>query len=329
MKILVCGSEGRIMSYVIPKLIAQGHSVIGIDNGQKWGKKLKQRQYELVWGDCTDAQLLSSTMYKVDAVIQAAATLYGVIGFHKYPADILGNDLIVQKTVLSAAIKTRIKRFVYISSSMVYDRSNHCSEEGQDLALPITDYGLSKLVSERLIYAFNAQHGLDFTIWRPFNAFDPEEKESNEIGISHVVPDFIHRIVEERQNPMTILGDGQQVRCFCHINEIADVIADYSFGSTTKNKVFNVGRREPISMKELAQAIYDQAAQMNLVEHNSQLSFISLQVPKTDVRERIGDFTKLKEDLGWESAISLKTMIHEALVQYVDRKINDISSLTN
>src|ERR1700758_671679 len=133
MKILICGSEGRIMSHVIPRLISAGHSVIGVDNGQKWGHNTVDRPYELIWGDCSDPKVLMPVMNKVDAVIQAAATLYGVMGFHKYPADILGNDLLVQRNVLQCSLKTGVHRIVYISSSMVYDKSNHCSEEDNDL----------------------------------------------------------------------------------------------------------------------------------------------------------------------------------------------------
>lgn len=317
------------MSYVIPKLLQQGHSVLGIDNGQKWGIKAKKRPYEFVHGDCTKESTLLPLMVKVDCVIQAAATLYGVMGFHKYAADILGNDPLVQRTVLHAAMRGGVKRFVYISSSMVYDRSNHCVEEERELALPITDYGLSKLVSERLLKAYAKQYGLEYTIWRPFNALDPEEQESLEQGLSHVVPDFIHRIVHLRQNPLEILGDGQQVRCFCHINEIADVIAKYSFCADTKDQTFNVGRCEAVAMRELAILIYEQAKKMHLVNTYDHLSFKSLPVPETDVRQRIGDFSKIKNVLGWESSIPLRTMIEECLVQYVDRKIYDIYTLTD
>ena len=63
------------MSYVIPKLLAQGHSVIGIDNGQKWGIDRKEKPYEFVHGDCCNEKVLLPIMLKVDAVIQAAATL--------------------------------------------------------------------------------------------------------------------------------------------------------------------------------------------------------------------------------------------------------------
>src|SRR5271157_4962538 len=176
MKILVCGSEGRIMSHVIPRLLSAGHSVIGVDNGQKWGKRGISRNYELVWGDCSSSDLLQPLMYGVDCVIQAAATLYGIVGFHKYPADILGSDLIVQRNVLECSLKADIKRFVYISSSMVYDKSNHCSDGDEKLELPVTDYGLSKLVCERLLAAYSRQHGIEYTIWRPFNVLDPFEQ---------------------------------------------------------------------------------------------------------------------------------------------------------
>ena len=320
MKVLVCGSEGRIMSYVIPRLLSAGHSVIGVDNGQKWGTVKKYRGYELVNGDCRSAELLQPLMYRVDGVIQAAATLYGVIGFHKYPADILGSDLEVQKNVLDCALKANVKRFVYISSSMVYDKSNHCSDLDNELGLPVTDYGLSKLVCERLLAAYSRQHGLDYTVWRPFNALDPDEQTEGEQGISHVIPDMLHRLIIEQQNPLEILGDGNQVRCFCHIREIGEALADYSFDSRTKNGTFNLGRKEALTMKDLALRLYDKACYYGLIETPSKLQFKSLPVPSTDVRERIGNFDKIKTHLGWESNVCLDVMLDECVKTYVSIK---------
>lgn len=299
------------MSRVIPLLLEAGHEVIGVDNGQKWGKNPASRNYDLMWADCT-SNSLKLAMRGADYVIQAAATLYGVIGFHRFPADILGNDLAVQRNVLECALQAGVRRVVYISSSMVYDRSNRCVEDGEDLALPMTDYGLSKLVCERLLQAYHKQHGMPFTIWRPFNAFDPTEQAEYEPGIAHVIPDLWKRIVTERQNPVELLGDGEQIRCFCHINEIAEVIAKHSFSQSTLNKTLNVGRKQPVSMKQLAQEIYSLAMEWGLLpESSDDLRFTYRPAPATDVRERVGEFSKLEAATGWKSKTPLGAMIQE------------------
>lgn len=317
MKILVCGSDGRIMSYVIPRLISVGHEVIGIDNGQKWGNVQVDRNYEFIRGDCASVDVVQPLLDNVDVVIQAAATLYGVIGFHKYPADILSNDLAVQSNMLACSLKAGIKRFVYISSSIVYDKSNHCSDNNYDIGLPMTDYGLSKLVCERLVMAYAQQHGIEYTIWRPFNVLDSDERASKEQGVSHVIPDMLHRLISEQQNPLEVLGDGKQVRCFCNIREIAEAIADFSFDTRTKNGTFNLGRHEAISMKELAYRLYDKACLYGLIQSPGRLTFNHLPVPSTDVRERIGNFDKIKVLLEWESQICLDDMIEECVRGYV------------
>jgi nucleoside-diphosphate-sugar epimerase len=309
------------MSHTINRLLEGGHSVIGVDNGQKWGLS-QTTQYEFVAGDCSSAELLQPLLYDIDCVIQAAATLYGVLGFHRYPADILSNDLAVQKTVLECSLKAGIKRIVYISSSMVYDKSNHCSDElDEKFAVPVTDYGLSKLVCERLVQAYTYQHNLNYTIWRPFNALDPTERAESEQGISHVIPDMLQRLIVEQQNPLEILGDGNQIRCFCHIREIGEAIADFSFDSRTLNGIFNLGRHEAISMKDLALRLYDEACKQGLIVNPEELKFTSLKVPSTDVRERIGSFNKIKKAVNWTSNISLTSMIHDCVSSYSKPKL--------
>lgn len=295
------------MSHVIPRLLAQGHDVIGLDNGQKWGQAEKKRNYSFEWADCSSPDIYRCFL-GADAVIQAAGTLYGVVGFHKHGAEILSNDLAVQRNVLNLARWAKVERFVYISSSMVYETSSHCRED-EDTGLPATDYGLSKLVGERLVKAYAKQYGLEYTIWRPFNALDPEEKAGDEPGISHVVPDLMDKLIRRDQPRLELLGDGQQVRCFCHIKEIAEGIADYSFDQRSTNQTFNIGRNEPVTILQLAEMLHAEVS-------HCLLEFTFTPAPSTDVRSRIGDFTKIKNIVGWESQVSLKQMIKECVLEY-------------
>ena len=306
MKILVTGSEGSLMQAVIPLLIEKGHIVKGVDNFARYGEIERKRDYEFVRGDLTDVGFVESVVKDVDAVIQAAALIYGVGGFHKYPADILSKDIALHQNILHSMVHNGVGKMVYISSSMVYERCHtHPSreEDVEESLIPSTDYGLSKLVGERLTKAFHRQYGINYTIWRPFNIITPHEKGEKELGTSHVFADYIKNIILEKQTDLPIIGDGEQVRCFTWIGDVARGIAEFSFDARSENETFNLGNPEPITMKELANLIYGSAATHGLISANGGLSFQTKMSFDDDVRTRIPDVTKAKELLGWEPTL--------------------------
>jgi len=115
MRILVTGSEGSLMQFVIPHLIRLGHEVIGVDNFARYGVIDRERNYKFIRGDLTDMEFVDKIMKDVDGVIQAAALIYGVGGFHKYPADILSKDLVLHQNILWAMKEHNVKKIAYIS----------------------------------------------------------------------------------------------------------------------------------------------------------------------------------------------------------------------
>ena len=324
MKILVTGSEGSLMQAVVPLLLKQGHTVRGVDNFARYGEIERERQYEFIRGDLTDMQFVDEVIADVDAVIQAAALIYGVGGFHKYPADILSKDINLHQNILQSMLKNNIKKMIYISSSMVYERcqTHPSKEEDVDVSLiPSTDYGLSKLVGERLTQAFHRQYGFDYVIWRPFNIITPHEKGENELGTSHVFADFIKNIILEKKTELPIIGDGEQIRCFTWIGDVARGIAENSFDERAKNQIFNLGNPEPITMKNLANLIYEGAKEKGLIEGNGNgLHFESKMSFADDVRTRIPDVSKAKEVLGWEPTLKAAESIERCLELMDDEK---------
>src|SRR6185437_6459310 len=324
MKLLICGSEGRIMSATIPLLLDEGHEVIGLDTCEKWGQSKTglTRDYRFVCGSCSDPQVLRPLLKSVDGVIQAAATLFGVMGFHRRAADILSNNLNAHQTVLRLSVEAGVQRVVYMSSSMVYERAEkepYREEDTDKIGVPWTDYGLSKLVGERLSIAFHRQYQLPYTILRPFNVIDPAEEGSDDVGVSHVFSDILHRMIGQQQNPLHVLGDGYQVRSFMHIRESADAIARFSFDKHTENQVFNLGRAECVTIRELASRMYSIACERRVIEDPKPLEFQPSPVVSTDVKRRIGSFEKAARILGWTSRISLETSLRECVDGYRER----------
>lgn len=322
MKVLVCGSEGSLMQAVIPKLTAK-HAVYGADNLCRYGERLgiagdgyEFRKIDLCDGHSVDALIGS---IKPDLIIQAAARIYGVGGFNKYCADILGEDLALHNNVLKAAVKYSVPKVVYTSSSMVYENcSGIVKEDDVDTMItPYTEYGLSKFVGERMSIAFEKQYGLAYTIWRPFNVITPYEKAEHDQGISHVFADFVKEILINRNTHLPILGDGQQIRCFTWIDEVASAIADHSFSAKTNGQAFNLGNHEPITMIDLANKIYNIASQEFNVQFAAPLTFHHMPTYKNDVLYRVPNVDKAKEVLGWEAKMkvddSLRLCIKDVL----------------
>jgi UDP-glucose 4-epimerase len=322
MKILVTGASGSLMRAVIPRLIDAGHEVRGVDNFGRYGREDPPEDIEFIEGDLTDPIMVRRAVGGVDAVIQAAAQIYGVAGFHQYPADILQRDTMLHGLILREAFQRSVRRVVYISSSMVYERQRDVAREEDvaDMLVPLTDYGLSKLVGERLSRAFQQQYGLPFTIWRPFNIVGLHEPaHPSEAGISHVFVDFVHRIVVEQQNPMLILGSGEQVRCFTWIEDVARAIADYSFDDRTLNQDFNLGNPEPISMKGLAQRIYEIYHEEIGESPSGPLAFRHDPVFADDVEVRIPDVRKALQTLGWRAEVRLDEMLRRCVRSALQR----------
>jgi nucleoside-diphosphate-sugar epimerase len=215
--------------------------------------------------------------------------------------------------------RSGVGRMINISSSMVYERCrDHPSreEDVDDSLIPSTDYGLSKLVGERLTKAFQRQYGINYVIWRPFNIITPHEKGEEDLGTSHVFADFIKNIVLEKHSELPIIGDGEQVRCFTWIGDVARGIAEHSFDTRTENQTFNLGNPEPITMKDLANLIYGSAKTYGLISGNGAgLSFQTKMSFDDDVRTRIPDVSKAKEVLGWEPTLKTSESVDRCIAE--------------
>jgi UDP-glucose 4-epimerase len=311
------------MRAVVPRLIEQGHEVRGVDNYARYGREAPPQDIEFIEGDLTDRDVVRRALNGMDGVIQAAAQIYGVAGFHRRPADILQRDTLLHGLILREALGTPVQRVVYISSSMVYERQPDVAREVDvpNMLVPSTDYGLSKFMGERLSQAFAAQYDLPYTIWRPFNIISLHESaQGYDPGVCHVFADFIQRIVYEHQNPMLVLGTGLQIRCFTWIDDVAAGIADHSFSPETQNDDFNLGNPEPITMIELANRIYGLYHEIQGIAPAEPLGFIHAPTYADDVQVRIPAIDKAESALGWHPTVQLDEMLRRCLLRELDRE---------
>src|SRR5947209_16508030 len=141
MNILVTGVCGSLMRAVVPRLLEAGHGVRGVDNMRRYGPEAPPAGIEFVEGDLTDPAVVRRAVSGMDGVIQAAAQIYGVAGFHRYPADILQKDTMLHGLLLRQSLEAGVQRVVYISSSMVYERQPEVASEADvpNMTVPLTD----------------------------------------------------------------------------------------------------------------------------------------------------------------------------------------------
>lgn len=314
MQVLVTGSEGSLMQWTIKHLLENGHDVVGADNHARYDDYdhvtiVENTEYDFEKVDLTDTEATFELFekYDFDGVINAAAMIWGVKGFHEYPATILSNDLMIDRNTLEAAVEYDVERVAYISSSIVYEQDEPPHREGDErtAGIPSTDYGLSKLVGERFSEAFLEQYDIDYTIWRPFNVITPFEEAEDEAGMSHVFADFIRKLLEDKQNPLEVFGTGEQVRCFTYIDEVAEAIATQSFADVTRNEDYNLANPEPVTMKELARRIYAKGNERGIISDDRPLEFTHTEIYEDDVDRREPLVEKAAEHFGWEPQIKL------------------------
>jgi nucleoside-diphosphate-sugar epimerase len=327
-KVLVTGSAGFIGGYLVEELLARNYSVVGLDNLSKYGRVSRSfetsQNYTFVQGDASDTKLLMSLMRDVNHVIAGAALIGGISYFHKYAYDLLAKNERIIAATCDSAIETKSKggpleKVTYLSSSMVYESSNHWpSVEGDQYEVPppLSSYGFQKLAVEYFAIAAWDQYKLPYTICRPFNCVGIGEsraiggsgiKSGNiDLALSHVVPDLIQKIIKG-QNPLHILGNGEQVRHYTYGGDLARGIVTAMEHPRAYNEDFNLSTETSTTVKELAEIIWKK------INGSKPLEIIYDDPYQHDVQRRIPSVEKARRLIGFEAKTTLDQMLDEVI----------------
>ncbi len=313
MNILVTGGAGFIGSRIVDELLKQGHFVKAIDNLSKGEAKnlidfKENDKFEFVQGDLLDIGVMLKESADADMIYHLAAKIGGIGYFHKIPASLLKDNTQITLNVFEAAKERKIK-VVYLSSSMVYEGATKfpvCEEHLAECALPTTAYGFSKLAGEYIAKAYHDEFGVPFVVVRPFNAYGPGELAEDYVGYSHVIPDFVKKMVQSKNNEIEILGDGEQTRCFTYVDDLAEGIV--LLGMKASNEAFNIGSERETKISELAQMIW------KIIGKSGDIKLKSVESYKDDVRRRVPNCGKIRERFGWEP----KTPLEDGLKRSVE-----------
>jgi nucleoside-diphosphate-sugar epimerase len=335
-RVLVSGSAGFIGGYVVEELLSRGYSVVGIDNYSKYGKIDKSYDdhpdYTFYEDDVRDVQLMTKLLLDCDHFIAGAALIGGISYFHAYAYDLLATNERIMASQCDAAIaahsKGKLKKVTYLSSSMVFESTGHWpSAEGDERKIPppLSSYGFQKLAVEYFAKAAWDQYELPYTIVRPFNCVgigegralgDVEVSSGNvKLAMSHVVPDLVQKIVKG-QDPLHILGEGDQIRHYTYGGDLAKGIVSCMESEAAYNNDFNISTPESTSVRELAETIWKK------IKGDAPLTFVNDKAYVYDVQKRVPDVTKAAEVLGFECTTSLEVMLDE-VIPWVTQAVTD------
>ena len=335
MKTLVTGSSGFVGGYLVNELLSKGHSVVGVDNYSKYGLVEKEYDshpnYKLIKGDCKDTDLLKEAIAGCDHVVAGAAMIGGITYFHERAYDLLAENERILASTFDAAIsefKTgNLKKITVISSSMVFESTNTYptpEDEIQKSPPPLSTYGFQKLASEYFAKGAFEQFGLPYTIVRPFNCigtgegravFDEEIWSGNvKLAMSHVLPDLAQKILKG-QNPLRILGNGNQIRHYTHGRDLARGIRLAIESPNAEFEDFNISTARSTTVMELAELVWRE------INGDKPFNVQCDEGLKYDVQKRIPDTSKAKKLLGFETEISLEEGVSE-VVSWIKQQID-------
>jgi len=276
MKVLVTGSAGFINGYLVEELLGAGHSVVGVDNFSKYGRIQKSYdqhpRYRLVEGDARNPDLLKELLADCDQLVASAARIGGISYFHEYAYDLLADNERITAAHFDAALwayqHKKLQKINVMSSSMVFENATVFPTPEDHLPLcppPASTYGFQKLACEYFAKGAHEQYGLPFTIIRPFNCVGVGESRALggraipsgnvTLAMSHVVPDLVQKVLRG-QNPLHILGAGNQVRHYTYGGDLARGIRACMEHPAALNQDFNLSTPVPTTVLELARLIW-------------------------------------------------------------------------
>ncbi len=334
-KVLVTGSAGFIGGYIVQELLQRGYHVVGLDNESKYGPATRSydghSNYRLVRGDARDVELLSELLGDCDHLIAGAAMIGGISYFHTYAYDLLATNERIIAATCDAAIRAHrtgsLSKVTYISSSMVFESTGTWpSTEGQELEVPPprSSYGFQKLAVEYFARAAHQQHGLPYTIVRPFNCVgigesralgDVEILSGNvKLAMSHVVPDLVQKVLKG-QDPLHILGDGDQIRHYTYGGDLARGIVTAMESAAAMNEDFNLSTAESTTVLALAESIWHRIRGADVP-----FRYVSDPPFEHDVQRRIPSTEKAQRVLGFAATTSLEQMLDE-VVPWIEQAI--------
>jgi len=302
-RVLVTGGAGMIGSAVVRRLLSDARFEVRVSDHRPSPQWIREG-CEVRTGDLRDPEEAHAAADGCSHVIHLAAIVGGIANFHKLPHTLTEVNNALSGAVVRAALSHDVERYTYVSSSMVFERATEFPTTEQhllDCAAPRSAYGFSKLSGEVYARAAHDEHGLRYTICRPFNAYGPGElPDPGEPGIAHAVPDLIEKVLSG-QSPLEIFGSGEQTRTLTHVDDIADGIVAAMASPAGEHEDFNISASTELTVAEIAAIVWEACGR-----DPDEFALKHLPSFEVDVQRRWPSVEKAHRMLGWEAAIDVR-----------------------
>lgn len=311
---LITGGAGFIGSHLADYLLERGEKVVVIDNLStgKYGniEHLEGRSgFQCYIDDIRHETLIDELIRQCDRVYHLAAAV-GVRLIIDKPTESLINNIVSTERVLASASRYR-KPVLITSTSEVYGKStNEAFSEGDDSIMGSTDkarwgYANSKATDEFLAMAYYQETRLPVSIVRLFNTVGP--RQTGEYGM--VIPNFVSQAL--RGVPLTVHGNGDQSRCFCHVKDVVPALAEMLTRPACFGKVYNIGSDREVGIRELAEMIIKMTGSKSEIRS---VPYTEAYPPGfEDMQRRKPNISRINALIGFRPARSLESILTDVI----------------
>jgi UDP-glucose 4-epimerase len=303
MKVLITGGAGFLGSHLTDAHLARGDEVYVLDIAPdlKIRHHIEHPRFHYVHDSVLSQQVLEELIDPADLIYHLAA----VVGVEHYvgdPYQVLHVNINGTQSVLKLAFKYR-KKVVFSSTSEVYGRSHQIpfEEDGERLLgstrIDRWCYATSKGAGEHFCFAYH-KLGLPVVVLRYFNVYGPR---MDQMDMGRVITIFMGQLL--RGEPLTVIGDGLQTRCFTYVDDAIRATMAAGLREEAVGEVMNVGADEEVSIKELAESMIRIAGSRSTVKFVTQTEVYGPSYE--DIRRRVPSIKKMRQILGVEPQVPL------------------------
>ncbi|MEA2139608.1 MAG: UDP-glucose 4-epimerase [Solirubrobacteraceae bacterium] len=306
-RVLVTGGAGTIGAAVVRRLLRDPAFEVRVSD-QRSAPQWMRESCEVHTGDLRVREQARTATAGCTHVIHLAAIVGGIANFHKLPHTLTSVNSALYDAVIQAALDCDVERFTYVSSSMVFERATQyptTEDHVWQVPMPRSAYGFSKLAGEVWCLAAHDEHGLPYTICRPFNAYGPGEMPDDEPGIAHAVPDLIRKALSG-QHPLQIFGTGEHTRTLTHVDDIADGVVVATASPAGLHEDFNISAGDELTVAQIARIVWEVCGR-----DPDRFELEHLPTFAVDVVRRWPSVEKARTVLGWEARIGVREGIAE------------------
>lgn len=299
-RVVVTGAAGFIGSTLVDRLLAEGRSVVGLDNFDPFYAEANKRAnlraafcapgFRLVTGDIRDAAAIGDALTGgADAIVHLAA-LAGVRPSLERPAHYADVNVHGTALVAAEAVRAGVPKLVFASSSSVYgEREGGPFRESDPVEHPISPYAATKRAGELLLHSFHHAHGIDVTCARIFTAYGPRQRPDLAIR------KFAERIL--RGNSIPVFGDGTSVRDFTYVDDLIEGLVR-ALDRDAGFSILNFGAGRTVALLDVV------AALESALGRKASIEWLPRQIG--DVSRTWSDTSAARAKLDWEPRIGLE-----------------------